>query len=109
MKPGVQLATSPTGGNRLLLNSYRRLFWPFLLFTLYLSAGPWVVGTIIQGSYGAIFAWGALVGGHTVPVQVRLCSLAWVFLTLCVMYRVSKEKLQVQKNAIKQQISICYQ
>jgi hypothetical protein len=54
----------------LCLCSYRRLFWPFLLFSLYMAVGPWVVGILIEDRQGAVFAWGAVVAGSRVPVQV---------------------------------------
>ena len=38
------------------------LFYPFAFYSLYLLWGPWIVGEIINGRTGIIFAWGAFFG-----------------------------------------------
>jgi len=53
----------------LLVCSYNKLFIPLLCFVLYMAIGPWVVGRIIEGRLGAVFAWGAVVAGTIVPTQ----------------------------------------
>jgi len=53
-----------------LCSSYAWLFWPILGFTVYMAVGPWVVGHLIEDRTGAIFAWGAVVAGTFIPVQV---------------------------------------
>ena len=52
-----------------LVAGHDRLFLPLLAFVLYMSCGPWVVGRLIEGRIGAIFAWGAVVQGSMVHTQ----------------------------------------
>ncbi|XP_023338956.1 transmembrane protein 62-like [Eurytemora carolleeae] len=54
----------------LYVSSSRLCFYFFTLYPVYLAVGPWVVGSIIESEYGAIFAWGALVEDKFVPAQV---------------------------------------
>lgn len=53
-----------------LVCSYNKLFWPLLCFVLYMAIGPWIVGSLIEGHSGAIFAWGVLVDKQIVHSQV---------------------------------------
>ena len=60
-----------------LVTSHNRLFYPLLCFLLYMSLGPWVLGPLVEGRLGAVFAWGVVVGGtwaHSQTTQV------WYFL-----------------------------
>lgn len=41
------------------------LFYPFLVYTLYLAFGPWFVGDLIDGRMGVVFVWGTYFEGGT--------------------------------------------
>jgi len=53
-----------------LVCSYNKIFLPLFCFVIYMAIGPWVVGSLIEGHSGAVFAWGALVAGRMVHSQV---------------------------------------
>jgi len=53
-----------------LVCSYNKIFLPLLSFAAYMAVGPWVVGSLIEGHNGAVFAWGVLVSGQMVHSQV---------------------------------------
>ena len=46
------------------------IFFSLLGYVLYMAVGPWVVGSLVEGSTGAVFAWGVLVNKQLVEVQV---------------------------------------
>ncbi|XP_015586433.1 transmembrane protein 62 [Cephus cinctus] len=50
-----------------ILSSIDRLFFPVILYALYLTIGPWVIGEIIDNHTGMIFAWGIFVGNSYLP------------------------------------------
>ena len=37
-----------------------RLFYPLLIFLIYMTVGPWVVGRLVEGRLGMVFAWGVV-------------------------------------------------
>ncbi|XP_060684650.1 transmembrane protein 62 isoform X1 [Hemiscyllium ocellatum] len=39
-------------------------YYPVLLFTCYVAVGPWFVGEVIDGHFGACFVFGVVVDGH---------------------------------------------
>ncbi|KAB0799720.1 hypothetical protein PPYR_07600 [Photinus pyralis] len=43
--------------------SVDRIFWPLVVYQIYLSSGPWTVGYIIEDHIGAIFVWGIHING----------------------------------------------
>lgn len=49
------------------LSSVDRIFWPTVLYPIYLTVGPWSVGFIVEERLGAIFAWGIYVDGVFLP------------------------------------------
>ena len=51
----------------LLLARLPRVFWPLVLFPLYLSLGPWFLGEVVTDSLGAVFVWGTLLSGSYLP------------------------------------------
>eukprot|EP00090_Calanus_glacialis_P002371 TRINITY_DN11760_c0_g1_i1.p1 TRINITY_DN11760_c0_g1~~TRINITY_DN11760_c0_g1_i1.p1 ORF type:complete len:657 (+),score=188.57 TRINITY_DN11760_c0_g1_i1:41-2011(+) len=53
-----------------LVCSYNKIFLPLLCFVGYMAVGPWVVGSLIEGHSGAVFAWGVLVNNQLVHSQV---------------------------------------
>ncbi|CAH2230975.1 jg3446 [Pararge aegeria aegeria] len=50
-----------------LLSKIDRVFYPIVLYAIYLPLGPWAVGELIDGYIGAIFAWGILIKGSFIP------------------------------------------
>lgn len=44
-----------------------RIFYPLVLYPLYLSVGPWSIGYIIENHFGVIFAWGIFVRNAYLP------------------------------------------
>eukprot|EP00092_Neocalanus_flemingeri_P003554 GFUD01003812.1.p1 GENE.GFUD01003812.1~~GFUD01003812.1.p1 ORF type:complete len:658 (-),score=161.85 GFUD01003812.1:147-2120(-) len=53
-----------------LVCSYNKIFLPLLCFVAYMAVGPWIVGSLIEGHSGAIFAWGVLVNGQMAHSQL---------------------------------------
>lgn len=73
-----------------ILASVDRIFWPIILYCFYLAVAPWVICEIVDGRYGAVFAWGIYFDGAFLPgsltffygfSQIILCQcpLNWVF------------------------------
>ncbi|KAK5643324.1 hypothetical protein RI129_007169 [Pyrocoelia pectoralis] len=52
------------------LVSVDRIFWPLVLYQIYLTVGPWTIGYMIENYIGAIFAWGIYVNGVFLPASV---------------------------------------
>ncbi|KAK5643227.1 hypothetical protein RI129_007072 [Pyrocoelia pectoralis] len=50
-----------------ILSSVDRIFWPLVLYPIYLTVGPWSIGYIVEDRVGAIFAWGIYVDGVFLP------------------------------------------
>ncbi|KAG7305922.1 hypothetical protein JYU34_008475 [Plutella xylostella] len=50
-----------------LLSKVDRIFYPIVLYALYLPFGPWSIGELIDGHIGVIFAWGILIKGSFLP------------------------------------------
>ncbi|CAG0915465.1 unnamed protein product [Notodromas monacha] len=50
-----------------LLSTVDRLFYPLVLYPLYLTFGPWFAGEIIDGYTGVTFAWGSVISGRYIP------------------------------------------
>lgn len=50
-----------------ILSSVDRIFWPLVLYPIYLTVGPWSIGYIVEDRVGAIFAWGIYVDGVLLP------------------------------------------
>ncbi|XP_046474147.1 transmembrane protein 62 [Neodiprion pinetum] len=50
-----------------ILSTIDRLFYPLVLYALYLTVGPWSIGEIIENHTGMIFAWGTWVGSSYLP------------------------------------------
>ncbi|XP_069773427.1 transmembrane protein 62 isoform X3 [Narcine bancroftii] len=47
-----------------VLSKTNILYYPVLLFTFYIAVGPWFIGEIIDGYFGACFVFGIVVDGH---------------------------------------------
>eukprot|EP00088_Acartia_fossae_P028655 TRINITY_DN29471_c0_g1_i3.p1 TRINITY_DN29471_c0_g1~~TRINITY_DN29471_c0_g1_i3.p1 ORF type:complete len:649 (-),score=40.58 TRINITY_DN29471_c0_g1_i3:324-2270(-) len=52
------------------VTSVKPLFYFFTLFPLYLAVGPWVIGKLVEDTYGAAFAWGTFVSTEFVATEV---------------------------------------
>ncbi|XP_017875580.1 transmembrane protein 62-like [Ceratina calcarata] len=50
-----------------ILSTVDRLFFPLVLYTLYLIVGPWAIGEVIENQTGVIFAWGTFIGNSFLP------------------------------------------
>lgn len=50
-----------------LLSKVNKVFYPIVLYAIYLPLGPWIVGELIDGYVGAVFAWGILIKGTFLP------------------------------------------
>ncbi|KAF2894815.1 hypothetical protein ILUMI_11361 [Ignelater luminosus] len=50
-----------------ILSTIDRIFWPLILYPIYLIIGPWSIGYIVEDHLGAIFAWGIFVNGAYLP------------------------------------------
>ena len=46
-----------------LLCSVDRMFYPLLALAIYHFVGPWCIGYLTDGKFGAIFLWGTVIGG----------------------------------------------
>lgn len=73
-----------------ILASVNRIFWPVILYCIYLIFGPWSFSDIADGHYGFVFAYVVYVDGTFLPgsltffygaVELLLCQLPliWVF------------------------------
>lgn len=67
-----------------ILSTVDRLFWPIIGYGIYLAAGPWSFGELIDGHFGVIFVWGIFVNGAYLPgsltflygfLQLLLCQV----------------------------------
>lgn len=43
------------------------VFWPVVIYMLYLPIGPWLVGELLDNQYGVIFSWGTFVYSSFLP------------------------------------------
>lgn len=50
-----------------VLSTIDRIFWPIVLYPIFLCVGPWSIGYVIEDHIGIIFAWGILVRGTFLP------------------------------------------
>ncbi|KAJ8927168.1 hypothetical protein NQ314_020444 [Rhamnusium bicolor] len=41
-----------------IMSTVDRIFWPIVLYPVYLTFGPWSIGYIVEDHLGTIFAWG---------------------------------------------------
>ncbi|XP_031785546.1 transmembrane protein 62 isoform X1 [Nasonia vitripennis] len=86
-----------------ILSTVDRLFFPLVLYAIYLLVGPWTIGEIIDNHTGVIFAWGTFVGSSFLPGSF---TYAYGFfqllsfhlpLTLIVAHRVSRRLQLIEK------------
>ncbi|XP_060803616.1 transmembrane protein 62-like isoform X2 [Amyelois transitella] len=50
-----------------LLSKIDRIYYPLILYTIYLPFGPWAIGELIDDHIGIVFAWGIVVKGTYIP------------------------------------------
>ncbi|XP_076231397.1 transmembrane protein 62 [Calliopsis andreniformis] len=50
-----------------ILSAVDRLYYPLVLYAIYLTCGPWAIGEVIDNHTGIIFAWGMFVGNYYLP------------------------------------------
>lgn len=50
-----------------LLTKIDKVFYPLVIYAVYIPFGPWAIGELIDGHIGAIFAWGILIKGVFLP------------------------------------------
>ncbi|RLU16625.1 hypothetical protein DMN91_010693 [Ooceraea biroi] len=50
-----------------ILSTVDRLYFGLILYSLYLTVGPWTVGEIIENHIGVIFVWGIFIGNEYLP------------------------------------------
>lgn len=73
-----------------ILSSVDRIFWPVILYCIYLAVGPWVICEIVDGRYGAVFVWGIYLDGSFLPGSLTFfygfsqlllcqCPLNWIY------------------------------
>lgn len=67
-----------------ILSTVNKMFWPIVIYPIYLTIGPWSIGYIVEDHIGAIFAWGIVVHQAFLPgaftyaygfVQVKLFQI----------------------------------
>ena len=54
----------------MLVVSHDVILISMMIFILYMAVGPWVIGSMIEGRLGAVFAWGVVVDNTMVRSQV---------------------------------------
>jgi len=50
-----------------VLTTVDRVFWPVVLYPIYLVFGPWSIGYIVEDYVGVIFSWGIIIDGAFLP------------------------------------------
>ncbi|KAK0095811.1 hypothetical protein PV326_007317 [Microctonus aethiopoides] len=50
-----------------ILSTIDRMFYPLILYPIYLTFGPWAIGEVIENHIGIIFAWGMFIGKSYLP------------------------------------------
>ena len=62
----------------LIVCHHNRLFFPILGFLVYMTIGPWVIGSLVEGRTGAVFAWGVVMfEAGQLPSQL---TFVWYFI-----------------------------
>ncbi|XP_038214829.1 transmembrane protein 62-like [Zerene cesonia] len=94
-----------------LLSKIDRVFYPIVLYAIYLPFGPWAIGELIDGYIGAIFAWGIVIKGAFLPepftymygsVQLMFVQIPLIFvLAHCLETRLMNQNLQGLRRIIK--------
>lgn len=68
-----------------LLCSVDRMFYPLLALAIYHLVGPWCIGYLTDGKFGALFLWGTVIGGsYLLPDAQFLLGVVQVVNRVCV-------------------------
>merc|ERR1719221_1410140 len=54
----------------MLVTGHNVICVSLIIFVIYMAVGPWVVGSLVEGRTGAVFAWGVVVDSTRVRSQV---------------------------------------
>ena len=54
----------------MLVTGHNVICVSLIIFVIYMAVGPWVVGSLVEGRTGAVFAWGVVVDSTLVHSQV---------------------------------------
>lgn len=94
-----------------LLSKIDRVFYPIVLYAVYLPLGPWAIGELIDEYIGVIFAWGILIKGSLVPepltymygsVQLMFVQIPLIFVLANVLeIRLMGQNLRSYQRLIK--------
>ncbi|CAH2076721.1 unnamed protein product, partial [Iphiclides podalirius] len=94
-----------------LLSKIDSVLYPVVLYALYVPFGPWVIGELIDGYIGAVFAWGILIKGAYIPepftymygsVQLMFVQIPLVFvLAYCLEIRLYGQNSRGWRRLIK--------
>lgn len=80
-RPEIRLGCIRTWLRKLwVLATVDRIFYPLVLYPLYLTVGPWSIGEVIEGYTGIIFAWGTIINGAYLPGSF---TYAYGFFQMC--------------------------
>ncbi|XP_043259498.1 transmembrane protein 62-like [Colletes gigas] len=96
-----------------VLSTVDRLFFPVVLYALYLTVGPWAIGEVIDDHTGIIFAWGTFVGNSYLPGAFTYaygCFQLFSFhlpLMLILAHRVDKRLQTISKPDNKSLSKVC--
>lgn len=63
-----------------MLATVDAIFYPMVLYVLYLTVGPWAFGEVIDGHFGVVFVWGVLVNGVLLPGTLNYIHGFWQLL-----------------------------
>lgn len=64
-----------------IISSVDRLFWPIIVYCIYIAFGPWMYCEVAGGKYGLIYAWGIWIDGHYLYGSLTYLYAAFQFLT----------------------------
>lgn len=94
-----------------LLSKIDRVFYPIVLYAVYLPLGPWAIGELIDEYIGVIFAWGILIKGSLLPepltymygsVQLMFVQIPLIFVLANVLeIRLMGQNLRSYQRLIK--------
>lgn len=94
-----------------LLSKIDRVYYPIILYAMYMPFGPWAIGELIDGYVGAIFAWGIIIKGAFLPepftymygsVQLMFVQLPLIFvLAYCLEGRLFSPNVRGMRRLLK--------
>lgn len=72
-----------------ILSTIDRVFWPIIIYWVYVTFGPWAIAEVIDDHYGIMFIWGVYIDEHITPgsftylygaLQLFLCQLPLIII-----------------------------